>query len=374
MAAAAALSPALVAQHHDEGAWEAWRALSTVQGQVAVGVLFAVAIAAAFELALPPLQRWVGRQAWWPRAIKPQKALLWNLGYPKAPTAAFPEGTSDALALEGYCYVLLTCVHHGLSCLLAVPLLVSGWEASSDAARCMFILSVLSEFGFDIYDFLKRLVALPAMRARFPALRRLSEHAWPEKSFILLGCLHHPLSISLAMPLNLYYLPCEQYHRIVTSLLGAAGLAYFCGCYKFTLDTSSRSGFHTYRFIVLLQWLSIVYTRAFLWFKDASSLVLFLYRRGDVAFACGGLIAALLMTGFNVILLKDASMAMRKWFSKAAPKAVPKAGQVEAAEPSVPRLASSGSAERCVPSATATTSSGASTLRRLLRRGARAQQ
>lgn len=136
---------------------------------------------------------------------------------------------------------------------------------------------------------------------------------------IIICCLHHPLAMLLVVPMNLKYSVLVQYHRIVTSLLLAAGVCFVSGQYKFTLDVSKKSGFIQFKFIVLLQLVTILFTRGLLWFTQMPSALHHFYIVGDTSFLVGGAIGGVLMSLFNVIMILDATTAAVKWLPKPMP-------------------------------------------------------
>ena len=62
--------------------------------------------------------------------------------------------------------------------------------------------------------------------------------------------LHHPLALSLVMPMNVYYPWLPAYHRIAFALL-AGGCVCLCltQC-KMALDVKTRAGFALFKLIV----------------------------------------------------------------------------------------------------------------------------
>ena len=95
----------------------------------------------------------------------------------------------------------------------------------------------------------------------------------------------------MVLPLNHYYPHMRAYHAIACALLLAAGICYFTGQYKFTLDIEvtqpvqniyccypdvlqTVSGFYQYKIIVFIQFATIFVTRVLI-FLPAGVDVLF---------------------------------------------------------------------------------------------------
>ncbi len=59
--------------------------------------------------------------------------MCYNFGFPKEPTEAFPEGTSDAIVLEGWSNIVAHVAAHFICGGLMIPVVLAGdWAAASE--------------------------------------------------------------------------------------------------------------------------------------------------------------------------------------------------------------------------------------------------
>merc|ERR1712129_614044 len=105
--------------------------------------------------------------------------------------------------------------------------------------------------------------------------------------------------------------------------MGAAGIAYAFGSYKFTLDTSDPCNFRKYKAVVIVQFFTIWYTRAWLWFTSAYQLLRHFYNddanENHMIFFWGGSVVVFTMSLFNLVMLIDCTTAAIKWLPRKAP-------------------------------------------------------
>jgi len=272
-----------------------------------------------FETMVPSVDRLVRQASWWPSAVPQVKSFMYGFGFPRSPAKDFENGTTDDMASETYAWLMVTCVQHIASCLLILPVLCLGWERSGDAARFAFFVGTLSDVGWDLYDAVKRILTLPAMRRAFPVLLRVSTMACPEAFCLVLVGLHHTLALCLILPMNIYYPHLESYHRVCVALLGAAGVCYLLMLYKFSVNASSHTGLRACKIISVAQFLVLGFTRGLVWFPQAFSVLKHFHSQGDLSFLAAGCVTGLLMSSFNLIMLVDAVKAVAKWLPKTLP-------------------------------------------------------
>lgn len=254
------------------------------------------------------LIKYFQERPWWPRAAPLQKALMMNFGYPE-------ESLNDAALIDSYCFVIVFCGHHAFAGFAMIPVVLLGWDASGSVGQSMFLYACLADVALDIYDWLKKFVL-----CFFPSVFSFLGAPCPLAFFIILCILHHSLAMSMIVPLVLYYPSLPSFHYIATSLLLAAGICFTTGSYKFTLDVSNKSGFVQYKVIVIVQLLTILFTRGFVWFTQVYAALAFFYAEGAMKFFYGGCVAAGLMSLFNVIMILDAVGAAAKWIPKPMPQ------------------------------------------------------
>jgi len=277
--------------------------LETVEGQVCGAVLFAVFWTLFIEAINVPLSRYVRNAEWWSRALPNQLHLMKNFGY--------PDDTTEEMAVKGYNWVITMCITHVLSASLMVPVVFFGWQNAGESGRVLFIIGTMSEVGFDVYDWLKTFL-LTFCHSSFKSLGPPT----PVAVFVLICGLHHTTVLGMAIPMNLKYAFMPEYHWIAFSLLVSAGICYLSGQYKFTLDANTPKGLRTCKVIVFVQLALNWLTRVVIWFPAAYGALHSFYQLGDWGYFCGGCFGMLGMSLYNIVIIVDATLAAKKWFSK----------------------------------------------------------
>merc|ERR1712039_221709 len=120
----------------------------------------------------------------------------------------------------------------------------------------------------------------------------------------------------MGIPMNMRYVSLQAYHYIACSLLLAAAICFGTGQYKFTLDTSKRWELIQFKAIVLVQAVTIWFTRGYVWFTQLYIVLAHFRSQGDTSFLYGGCVAGALMSLFNLVMLADATTAAIKWLPK----------------------------------------------------------
>merc|ERR1711981_920299 len=134
--------------------------------------------------------------------------------------------------------------------------------------------------------------------------------------FIIVGGLHHPLAMGMVCPLVMHYPQLASFHIIAVALLLAAGICFLTGAYKFTLDMTRKSDWYQFKAIVLLQTVTIFYTRGYIWFYHLYVALSTFWADGSMNFFYGGVVAGILMSLFNFMMLADAAGAAVKWLPR----------------------------------------------------------
>jgi len=284
--------------------------------QLQWALLFAVIWTFVIELSTPPVVRWVSRQLWWPTAMPIQKKLTVNFGFPEGRTAVFPEGLTSEMLADAYGIVWIYVGTHAICAAAMQPVVFLGWEESGPAGRTAFVLGALADVGFDIYDWIK-LTWKTWLPHHFVRVTGQTPGAVP--FWIIICLLHHPLALTLVLPMNMHYPWLPAYHKIAFALLAAASICFGLGQYKMSLDISTRRGFTIFKLIVVAALVTIVYTRVYVWAVEIRSALAVFDSLGDVAFRRGGLGAAALMSLFNAALVNDAATAFFKYMLKPLP-------------------------------------------------------
>lgn len=95
-------------------------------------------------------------------------------------------------------------------------------------------------------------------------------------------------------------------------MLFCAGVCYGLGQYKYTIDTSTRSGFFTVQSIATAQFVVTLAVRGGLYFYNGLRLISEIH--ADFKPALTGCYAGLVMMGvFNLLLIADATDQFYKW-------------------------------------------------------------
>lgn len=285
--------------------------LSTLPVMCITAVGFAIGWGIILEVSKKKIYDSLPYTEWWHRAIHPTQSMMANFGYPKEPTNKFPNAMTEPMARDFYAFLVTICSQHFVTALMMLPILMYGWEESSNAVKSLFILGTLSDVGFDIYDTAKS------------SMRTFTNHPdpLPLDFWIILVVLHHTTALFLVLPMNINYIDRAEYHQTAVSLLMAASLCYAAGCYKFALDIGKKKkDFLLYKFLVIFQLCVILYTRVYLWFPAAISFRAHLKEQNDTTFLyCASFILSLLSL-FNLMLVADGVMAAGKCIPKKFPK------------------------------------------------------
>jgi len=311
-----------------------------INTDITTQALWALAFAAfwtvTIEAAVKFFKPRVAACSWWPAAVPVQRKLLENFGFSDKPLPPFfPEGLDADFCCEGYCYVLVFVVSHTLCALPMVPCVFLGWDECGAVGRTAFVLGVLGDVGFDIYDWAKTTFRVWAPHT---FVRLTGQRPYPTPYWVIMCVLHHPLALALAMPMNAHYVHLPAYHRIAFALLAAAAVCFGVGQWKMSLDISTRAGFHKFRAAVIVSFLTIGYTRVYTWGTEGLAALAHFSAAGDTTFHRAGLLGFVMMSIFNVALLNDASAALLKYALKAAP-----------APPAAPALVPSSPAHTTLP-------------------------
>lgn len=271
------------------------------------------------EVMLSAIVAIVRDKSWWPRAAPLQKALMMNFGFPES-------WCPNEALVDCYAYVLVLCSHHTLCGLLTLPVVVSGWEVAGPTGQACMLIAVLMDVSVAVYDEIKMF----CRTFLFKAFEPIWPVPCPKEFFVIMGVLHHPLAMIMAVPVVLYYPHLRAFHLITCSLLFAAGIGFTAGSYKFTLDVRTPAGLYQYKAIVLLQTVTIFYSRGYVWFAQLYAALSTFSADGSTGFLVGGLVAGAAMSLFNLVVIMDAAQAAIKWLP--APLPYRKAGPLELEE------------------------------------------
>lgn len=293
--------------------------LGSLGGSAVVVLLLAVVSAVAFETANRRVVKFVEAAAWWPQAAPQQKTLMMNFAYPEEYLG--PEALLDAFA-----FVVLFVGHHLLTGAMTLPVVVLGWSGAGLWGQALFLCAGLADVALEVYDIVKK-----TFLCFFPSKFKWLGPPCPLAYFVIVCVLHHPLAIALVIPMNLKYSDLPAYHYTMSSLLLAAGICFLAGEYKFTLDTDKRRDMLQYKAIAVIQFVTIWFTRGFVWFTQVYAALLHFRAQGDWPFFVGGCVFAALMSCFNLVMLVDCTTAALKWLPKPLPQAE-QLGNKEAAD------------------------------------------
>lgn len=281
--------------------------VSTPNGSAVVVLGFAMVTALVMEAINFALMKAVEKRPWWPHTAALQKQLMLNFGVKE-------ENCTPEALLDSYVFVLCICGHHFVTGGMTLPVIIYGWSGAGATGQLLFLMAVLADVGFDVYDWIKKFFL-----TFFHSVFKFLGPPYPLSGFIVMCCLHHPLAMTLVIPMNLKYSSLPDYHKIACSLLLAAGVCFLAGQYKFTLNMKDRFEFIQIKTITLVQCITIWYTRGFVWFTSFYSAMSHFRAEGDTTFCIGGCIAGTLMSLFNLVLLSDVTMTTVKTLPKPLP-------------------------------------------------------
>lgn len=249
--------------------------------------------------------RWTETKEWWPAAAPRQAQLMRNFAFTE-------EALTDNAILEGWSAVLVICIHHGIAGAMLAPVTFWGWK-DNEWGQLLFFVGMLLELAFDVSDSISG------------TFRRFCPKLWSCQSpvpclfWFITVCCHHQLATFMILPMLRYYSDFREFHRIACSLMLAAAFCYATGAYKFTLDTTTKADFYKYKVIVLLQFLVIIFTRVYVWFTEAASLISRFNEEESWGFFYGSIVGCCLMTFFNLAMVSDCTSAAIKWLPRKMP-------------------------------------------------------
>ena len=309
--------------------------------QLLWALLFAVIQAVIIELSKPAAVRWVSRQKWWPAAMLIQKKQGENF-FPEGANAILPEGLTPYHLAESYWLGWVAAGSHAVCALPMLPVVLLGWEESGAEGRTAFVLGALGDVGIDIYDALKL-----TWSAWLPHhyVRVTGNTPCPIAIWVGACLLHHPLALSLVMPMNAYYPWLPSYHRIEFALLAGGSVCICLAQCKMALNVKTRAGFALFKLIVAIAFVIIAYTRVVVWFVEIRAALAAFALADDANFYRGGVLCASLMSIFNLTVVNDALAALLKFVPKPLPatqEALQEVQEEQATPPAVGRTLSAG--------------------------------
>jgi hypothetical protein len=278
----------------------------TLEGLVATAATFAIVWGVVSTLVGRIVVPWLLNQPFFrDRALEPQKQALRNYGFTVV---------TDSIAAEAYALGFLLGAHHTACGCCMLPVVALGWEAASPEYRGLFILGMLNDVAWDLYDQVR-------MTARTFFHRPLKLDPMPLAGWVVACCLHHPLSLSMAIPLLLWYPELPAFHAVACSLLLTAGICCFFCNYKFSLDLTHPRDFMLFKGVALAHMAVGASTRLLLFPPLAWSAIQ--HFRADptvsLGFFVGACACAILIGVFNVIIVFDASQTAIKWLFRPIP-------------------------------------------------------
>jgi len=209
---------------------------------------------------------------------------------------------------------------------MMLPVVLQGWADAQLTGQALFVAGALMDVAYDVYDEFKMFTITFLFESIGKKL--FGGERGPTQFFIVLGVLHHPLAMTMVCPLVMYYPHLAAFHIIAVSLLLAAGICFLTGSYKFTLDMTRVSQWYQFKAIVVLQAVTIFFTRGYIWTYYLYVALSTFWADGSMKFFYGGCVAGTLMSLFNLVMLADAAGAALKWL----PKSMPEKGSAELEE------------------------------------------
>ena len=106
-----------------------------------------VAMWAAFwcftcRASLPAISQWAQRAPWWPAGKVFVKRTLWHAGFPRSPTAALPNATTDAIAADMFAWISVSSAVAALAGGLLLGLQWLGTSASP-SGHAAFVMAMM---------------------------------------------------------------------------------------------------------------------------------------------------------------------------------------------------------------------------------------
>eukprot|EP00668_Euglena_longa_P045661 GGOE01061338.1.p1 GENE.GGOE01061338.1~~GGOE01061338.1.p1 ORF type:complete len:301 (-),score=54.76 GGOE01061338.1:96-998(-) len=252
------------------------------------------------------LTPWLEVQPWLPQALRFSRQTCYDYGFPREPQPpSFPEGVTDAMALEMLLHLTSLALTDGFPGLMCLPVVLLGWEHCGVWARAAFVLCTLLTLGHSIEDFI--CISLSVF-----APDRVGRTRYPVAVWILMCVFHHPLVLLLIIPLNLRYLDQRWYHCMYFYFMVPSALCTASRLYKMTLDTTILSQRWQFRALLVVQFTLVALSRGIAWGWYAWVALMHAYRDGATHYLAAGLISAVLMSVFNRIVVLESSRSLWK--------------------------------------------------------------
>jgi hypothetical protein len=235
------------------------------------------------------------KKSWWSVAKRPMKAMMLNFGYGT-------NVTEDSIS-QSFAWTILMSMHHTVVATLMIPVIFGEWSVCTETA---FVVGSLAAVSFDLYD-------LVCLSIRYFLPGKIFTCFVPGLMYITLG-LHHIASILSVPPLLCRLTDNPHFHLLTFNLLLGAGICYGFGQYKYTLDIRTTWGLRQVQLIACLQFVCIVWTRAYVWIRSGYHLALAVHPLTslypDLYLVY---IAMVSMSIFNLVMLFDSTSQLIKW-------------------------------------------------------------
>ena len=194
--------------------------LATVPFMLITALIFAVFWCVTLELSRRKISNSLTNATWWPAAVSPTTAMMQNFGFPKEPNKTFPKGVTETMVRDFYADLIIICLAHAICVSPMIPVVIYGWDQSSELVKVCFILGTLADLGFDIYDAIS--LSLRTFSKNHPS-------PTPIEFWFILVCMHHTTALVLVLPLNMFYVHRSEYHQTGKNSIAILSL-FFCHC------------------------------------------------------------------------------------------------------------------------------------------------
>lgn len=195
---------------------------------------------------------------------------------------------------------------HAVGGLLCLPAVALGTGSGRAAWAALARHGALCEAGWELQDSVEKVrIALlgdEEVRARNPPL------------LLALAALHHLMSLSLVIPMNLYYEDNYWYFRLVGMLQGASAVASGAQLWGFFLDVRTRSGLWGMRVLTGISLAVTLHSRLVAyWFVIIQLLIEF--RKTSRTFFTVGAIMSAIMGLLNILFIVEGAHKFWKFAS-----------------------------------------------------------
>eukprot|EP00510_Aplanochytrium_minuta_P005471 CAMPEP_0184017912 /NCGR_PEP_ID=MMETSP0954-20121128/7824_1 /TAXON_ID=627963 /ORGANISM="Aplanochytrium sp, Strain PBS07" /LENGTH=299 /DNA_ID=CAMNT_0026299249 /DNA_START=287 /DNA_END=1186 /DNA_ORIENTATION=+ len=261
--------------------------------QLLLAVTMAVFVKIFFNFSVVHLRRIVDSKPWKEQFLRLTKRTYKSIGV---------DYGSDEIWYEAALVQFPLVLHHLIGGLLCVPAVFGITGISEETAYALARHGALFETAFELQDIGTRVY------------QYFYDKDFDKKNppmVVRMLIMHHSCGLCTVIPMNMYFGSSVLFHEAVFLLQGAAGISIGASVYCYMLDLSKNEDIFRFKIMSVVALITIVYTRVVRYCTLGFETSYMLYSENFLVFliyTAGGF----LMSGFNIVLLKDSIKKFKK--------------------------------------------------------------